>query len=111
MQASFESKLLSSNEFVVTPGDDLGLNVNARSPAHTKSPILVTILVNSGFLLSTQKVHRVQTTFIVKPPVFRIDQPGTLAAQAIVAAAPAIAARHARRGKRAAEARAAQAAV
>jgi len=53
MQASFESKLLSSNEFVVTPGDDLGLNVNARSPAHTKSPILVTILVNSGFLLST----------------------------------------------------------
>ena len=62
---------------------------------------------NPGF----PDTHRVQTTFIVKPPVFRIDQPGTLAAQAIVAAAPAIAARHARRGKRAAEARAAQAAV
>jgi len=62
---------------------------------------------NPGF----PDTHRVQTTFIVKPPVFRIDQPGTLAAQAVVAAAPAIAARHARRGKRAAEARAAQAAV
>jgi hypothetical protein len=53
---------------------------------------------NPGF----PATHRVQTTFIVKPSVIPVDQPGAVATAAVAPAAAV--ARHTRRGRNAAEA-------
>lgn len=62
---------------------------------------------NPGF----PATHQVQTTFIVKPSVIRVDQPGAVGTQVTMVQAAATAAKPAKRGKHAVAAQAAAAVV